>query len=190
MTQGDEISVIDPREDTDSVVPAEAPDLSGFMLQVFPELSGSAIPARANLGRRDYEAAFDLLARVADGFQLMAERCQSLEEEIRTVQRHASDSVKSAEGETKRWQHLATTLKTHLDDCEKRLAEMAQRVKVAESRLAAGQELVMAAEQHASAAIDLTTLFHDKIVAAFGAGSKAHAALALVAPSGHGDTQG
>ncbi len=190
MTQGDEVFVIDPQDADAAFAPAKVPDIGGFMLQVFPELNGSAMPTKAVLERRDYEAAFDLLARVADAFQLMGERCQTLEEEIRTVQRQASDSVNAAEDETKRWQHLASTLKSHLEDGERRLADMTQRVKVAESRLAAGQELVMAAEQHASAAIDLTTLFHDKIVAAFGAGSKAHAALAFVAKPGADELQG
>ena len=169
-----------------AVPPAEdrpaAPDLGSFMRRVFRDpADAQGGPPKVALLRRDYEMAFDLLTRASSAFQVLMARCQQLEAEIRQVKDQAWADVDAANQVKKQWQQLAATLKMHLEDSDSQLTALKQRIEASEARVAAEQEAAQAAEQHAAVAIDLTTLFHDKIVAAFGIGSPAHSALDAVA---------
>ena len=169
-----------------------APDFGSFMRQVFPEVRTAAEATlgsiatttraqNASLLRRDYETAFTLLQRASDAFPALLQHCQKLEGEIRRVRSDAREQVETAAGEIQQWQQIAVALKMHIEESEHQIAVMRKRLAAAEERLAAGQSLAQAAEQQASLAIGITTLFHDKIVDAFGVGSAAHAALDAVA---------
>ncbi len=164
-----------------------APDFGSFMRQVFPEartaeetVLGGMPTTRgqaASLMRRDYEAAFRLLQRASDAIPALLQQCQSLEGEVRRVRAESLATVQSANGETQQWQQIAVAMKMHIEESEHQIGLMRKRLAAAEERLAADHRLAQAAEQQASLAIGITTLFHDKIVDAFGVGSAAHAAL-------------
>lgn len=183
------------------------PDFGSFLRQVFPERqpvlehqdlpdigSGEdgvvgALTTRgpgAALMRRDYETAFTLLQRASDAFPSLLRHCQQLEAEINRLQADRQAEVQNARGEMQQWQQVALAMKMHIEENEHQIALLRKRLAAAEERLEAGQTLTQAAEQQASLAIGITTLFHDKIIDAFGVGSAAHAALDTLAQGGLG----
>lgn len=187
----------------DSRINAAVPDFSSFLRHVFPERQGSlerpvspdvrgvddgvlgGLTTRglgASLMRRDYETAFTLLQRASDAFPVLLRHSQELEAEIS----HVKSDLQSARGETQQWQQIALALKMHIEENEQQIASLRKRLAAAEEHLEAGQSLTEVAEQQASLAIGITTLFHDKIIDAFGVGSAAHTALDTLAQGGLG----
>ena len=137
--------------------------------------------ASSSLSRRDYDTAFTLLQRASTTFPALLRHCQQLESELRRVRVEAASDLQSARGETQQWQQIAVAMKMHIEEGEHQIEILRKRLESAEERLAAGQSIVKAAEQQASFALGLTTLFHDKIIDAFGVGSPAHPTLDAVA---------
>lgn len=192
---------------TESRLATAVPDFGSFLRQVFPERQ---LPAErpafpelrsaedgvlgglttrgggAALMRRDYETAFMLLQRASDAFPALLRHCQQLETEINHLRADRQAEVQDARGETQQWQQIALAMKMHIEENEHQIALLRKRLEAAEERLEAGQSMTQAAEQQASLAIGITTLFHDKIIDAFGVGSAAHAALDTVAQGGLG----
>lgn len=192
---------------SESRVATAVPDFGSFLRQVFPErqlsLEPHAFPelrstedgvlgglvtrgAGAALMRRDYETAFTLLQRASDAFPALLRHCQQLEAEISHLRADREADVQDARGETQQWQQIALTMKMHIEENEHQMELLRKRLEAAEERLEAGQSLTQAAEQQANLAIGITTLFHDKIIDAFGVGSAAHTALDTVAQGGLG----
>lgn len=172
---------------------AAVPDFGSFLRQVFPEvrsaedgvLGGLATRSpNAVLLRRDYETAFTLLQRASDAVPALLRHCQQLEADIKHIRSQAQAEVQDARGETQQWQQIALAMKMHIEESDHQVALLRKRLAAAEERLQAGQTLTQAAEQQASLAIGITTLFHDKIIDAFGVGSAAHAALDTLAQGG------
>ncbi len=162
------------------------PDLDSFMRRIFSEAADQREPPpgpRALL-RRDYETALNLLQRASDAFPVLMRQCQKLENEIRQLRVQAQADLNAANQVTDQWHQLALALKAKVDENEVEIARLKQRIEAAEERMAAGQQHADAVQQQASVAIGITTLFHDKIVEAFGVGSQAHAALDLIAKGG------
>ena len=187
---------------TDSRITTAVPDFGSFLRHVFPERQLSlehrglpdvrsvddgvlgALTTRgpgAALMRRDYETAFTLLQRASDAFPSLLRHCQELEAELDRVRADRQAEVQDARGETQQWQQVALAMKMHIEENEHQIGLLRKRLAAAEERLEAGQTLTEAAEQQASFAIGITTLFHDKIIDAFGVGSAAHAALDTLA---------
>ena len=161
---------------------AGLPDLGTFMRHVFHSTASAADDGSGGTAlSRNYETAFDLLARASEAFQLLSDRCQQLEAELRGVKEKAWADVEAASDTTKQWQQLASALKMHLEDSEQRVGVLKDKLKDAEARLAEARERAGTADQQAASAMDLTIRFHDKIVAAFGIGSQAHASLDALA---------
>lgn len=174
----------------DARVTTSVPDFGSFLRQVFPEvrsaedgmLGGLATHGpSAVLLRRDYETAFTLLQRASDAVPALLRHCQQLEAEVNHVQSEAQAALQDARGETQHWQQIALAMKMHIEESEHQIALLRKRLAAAEERLQADQSLTHAAEQQASLALGITTLFHDKIIDAFGVGSAAHAALDALA---------
>ena len=69
----------------------------------------------------------------------------------------------------------------HLEDSEHRVGLLKEKVRDVEARLIEARDRAGASELQAASAMDLTIRFHDKIVAAFGIGSQAHASLDALA---------
>jgi hypothetical protein len=163
----------------------QLPGLDTFMQRVFEQSSpdGSALDevGAQTLLRRDYETAFNLLQRASEAFPVLMRQCQRLEGEVRQIRVQAKADITAANGVTEQWHQLAMALKDKLDESERELAATRQRLSVAEMQMASDRRQADDAEHQASIAIGITTLFHDKIVEAFGVGSQAHSALDLVA---------
>ena len=177
----------------DTRVAVSVPDFGSFLRQVFPEVRGAGDGVLGNLAtrspngallRRDYETAFTLLQRASDAVPALLRQCQQLETEIGHVRAEAQAAVQDARGETQQWQQVALAMKMHIEESEHQIAFLRKRLAAAEERLQEGQSLTQAAEQQASLAIGITTLFHDKIIDAFGVGSAAHVALDTLAQGG------
>lgn len=168
-----------------------APDFSSFMRLVFPE--GAAGAGRetgaltttgwssSSLVRRDYETALTLLQRASETFPALLHHCQQLESDLRRLRIDAEGEIAAAKGESQRWRQIAVAMKMHIEESEHQVEILRKRLDAAEERLAAGQTITKAAERQASLALGITTLFHDKIIDAFGVGSPAHATLDAVA---------
>lgn len=190
-----------PAAPSDAPVAVAVPDFGSFLRQIFPERPDAARLQKPSelrsaedsvLGalttrsppaspvRRDYETAFTLLQRASDAVPALLDRCQQLEAEIT----HRQADVQDARGETQQWQQIALAMKMHIEENEHQIALLRKRLAAAEERLDEGQSLTQAAEQQASVAIGITTLFHDKIIDAFGVGSAAHRALDTLAQGG------
>ena len=138
-------------------------------------------PQQAVKSRRDYETAFGLLDHASKALDTLLSRCQQLEAQIVEVNERSRADAAAAEEVTAQWQKLATAMKSQVEEYEKRLGAMKQRAEIAEARADAVKERAYAAEQVASEKEDLSTRFHDKVVAAFGIGSRAHGVLEAVA---------
>lgn len=174
----------------DARLATAVPDFGSFLRQVFPEVRGAeegmagGLATRSSNGvllRRDYETAFTLLQRASDAVPALLRHSQQLEADITHVRSEGQAAVQDARGETQQWQQIALAMKMHIEENEHQIALLRKRLTAAEERLEAGQSLTQAAEQQASLAIGITTLFHDKIIDAFGVGSAAHAALDTLA---------
>ena len=160
------------------------PDFDSFMQRVFEQTAnggGRADPNDTSLLRRDYETAFNLLQRASEAFPVLMRRCERLEGEMRDVRSQAQAEIAAAHGVTDQWHQLAAALKEKYEESERELEGVRQRLLAAEAEVVAGRRQIVEAEHQASVAVGITTLFHDKIVEAFGVGSPAHVALDLIA---------
>ena len=161
-------------------------DLDGFMRRVFGPGSEAigALTAQLN-GRsplpRDYETAYNLLQRATEAFPVLMRRCEVAEAEVVEIRSQAQAEVAAAREVAAQWHHLALALKEKLEETETQITALEERVATAEADLATGRRQIDDAEQQAHVAMGITTLFHDKIVEAFGVGSPAHATLDILA---------
>lgn len=172
-----------------------APDFGSFMRQVFPDGSGDggatvtalwgALPPA--LVRRDYDVALTLVKRAAEAIPALLRHCQQLETDLRRIRAEAAADLEAANGEVQQWQQIAVAMKMHIEENEHEIALMRKRVMAAEERLTTGHTI---AQQQAHRAMEITTMFHDKIVDAFGVGSPAHAALDAAQMPDKGDQRG
>lgn len=167
---------------------AAVPDFGSFMRRVFPEderpaeheNDGALVSTSrgaVSLLRRDYETAFSILHRASEAFPALMRQCQMLEAEVRQMRMETEADLAAAGNEKLRWQQLAVALKNRLEDSDREIAQLRKRLESSEQRVVAGRQLASAAQQKASLAIGITTLFHDKIVESFGVGSPAHSTL-------------
>lgn len=165
------------------------PDFASLMHKVVQQTGVPAEQLQSNKPRRDYETAFGLLDQASTALDTLLQRCQQLEQQVTDVTERAQAEAAAAEDVTSQWQKLATAMKVQVEEYEKRMLAMKQRAEAAEARAAAIQNRALAAEQAASEKEDLSTRFHDKVVAAFGIGSRAHGVLEAVAKGAIPDGQ-
>ncbi len=138
--------------------------------------------------RRDFDRAEELLDRAAQAFSVLMDRCQTLEHDLdnanEQAQAQAAEQVKTIE----QWKRLASDLKEQINAAEVSAKALQTRCEAAEARASAAEQKATALEQasmqaaqHAAVAEQLSTKLHDKVVAAFGIGSRAHPVLEAVA---------
>lgn len=156
-------------------------DFTSLMHKVSQQSVGDPDQAQPAKPRRDYETAFGLLDQASTALDTLLNRCQQLEMRVVEVSERAKAEAEAAEDVAAQWQKLAGAMKAQVDEYERRLAAMKQRAETAEAKAEAIQSRVSVAEQAASEKEDLSTRFHDKVVAAFGIGSRAHGVLEAVA---------
>lgn len=144
--------------------------------------------AQPGAPRRDFDMATELLDRAGQAFDLLINRCQILEHDLddanERAQAHASEQDETIE----QWKRLASGLKAQVDASEQAAAALKARCEAAEARAATAEQRASALERasrqaaaHAATADQLSTKLHDKVVAAFGIGSRAHPVLEAVA---------
>ena len=75
------------------------------------------------------------------------------------------------------WQSLARATKSQLEECEKRLATMKQVADAAATRTEEVKERLESLQHAAAEEADQSARFHDKIISAFGTGSRTQSAL-------------
>ena len=137
---------------------------------------------------RDFDTAAELLERAAKAFDLLMDRCQTLEQDLDSAnalaQAHAAEQAEAIE----QWKRLASGLKAQVDAAEDAATALKERCEAAEERASAAEQRATALEHasrqaagHAATAEQLSTKLHDKVVAAFGIGSRAHPVLEAVA---------
>ena len=138
--------------------------------------------------RRELDRAEELFERAAQAFDVLIDRCQTLERDLNTMseqaQAQAAEQVKTIE----QWNGLASDLKEQINAADVSAQAFKARCEAAEARASVAEQIATALErasmqaaQHAVVAEQLSTKLHDKVVAAFGIGSRAHPVLEAVA---------
>ncbi len=137
--------------------------------------------------RRDFDTAAELLDRASQAFDLLINRCQALEHDLEDANEGARARATEQDEMIEQWKRLASGLKAQIDTSEQAAAALKVRCETAEARAAAAEQKVVALERasrqaaaHAATADQLSTKLHDKVVAAFGIGSRAHPVLEAV----------
>lgn len=166
-------------------------DIDKLMRKVFDrplQIPTPAAQAPRIQPRRDPETAFDLIDRAAKAFDVLLSRSQQLEAELHAVTEHSKIELATQQKVAEDWKKLASEMKAHAEETERRLEVMKARSDASEARANAAErraaelsEESRSAFLHAQAAESRSTEFHDKVVATFGAGTRAHAALEVVA---------
>lgn len=138
--------------------------------------------------RRDFDMAAELLDRASQAFDLLINRCQILEHDLNDASERAQAQAAEQEATIEQWKRLASGFKAQLDASEQAAAALKARCDAAESRAAMAEQRATALERasaqaaaHAATADQLSTKLHDKVVSAFGIGSRAHPVLEAVA---------
>lgn len=138
--------------------------------------------------RRDFDMATELLDRAAEAFDLLINRCQRLERDLDDANERAQAQVAERDDTIAQWKRLASGLKAQVEESEQAVAALKSRCDAGEARAvmaeqrASGLERASAqAANHAAMAEKLSTKLHDKVVSAFGIGSRAHPVLEAVA---------
>lgn len=151
-----------------------------------PEAASEAAPDTPP--RRDFDMATELLDRASRAFDLLITRCQKLERDLDEAHERADAQAAEQVEVIEQWKRLASGLKAQLDVAEGASSAMKQRCDAAEARAALAEQRTTAMERasaqaagHAAMAESLSTRLHDKVVAAFGIGSRAHPVLEAVA---------
>lgn len=127
--------------------------------------------------RRDFRAAIALIERASATIDSLQARCRQLEAEASGIRKRAKLEVKAAEALADDWQKLARATKGQLEASERRLGLTKQYAEAAEERAELAKQRLEAMQQIAAAEAEQFARIHDRIVAAFGVGSRAHLAL-------------
>lgn len=144
--------------------------------------------AQPEAPRRDFDMATGLLDRASQAFDLLINRCQALEQDLDDTAERAQARATEQDDTIEQWKRLASGLKAQAEASEQAAAALKMRCETAEARAAAAEQRIVALERtsrevatHAATADELSTKLHDKVVAAFGIGSRAHPVLEAVA---------
>ena len=145
-------------------------------------------PAQSVQSSRDFDMAIELLERAAQGFDLLVSRCQRLEKDLEQETERATAHAAQQNEAIEQWKRLASGLKDQAEALEQETATLKQRCVAAEARAGRAEAQVTALEKasaeaasQAALAEQLSTKLHDKVVTAFGIGSRAHPVLEAVA---------
>lgn len=151
-----------------------------------PEVVQSAV--QSVHPRRDFDTASDLLNRASQAFDVLINRCQKLERDVDEVTEQARARSAEHEGMIEHLKRLATGLKAQLDAADQASASLKSRLDAAETRAAMAEQRATGLERTSAQAVGqaamaewLSTKLHDKVVSAFGIGSRAHPVLEAVA---------
>ncbi len=178
-------------------LPADEAGIDALMREFFQKTSSAGgsegtmvgVPADyAAAPRRDFDMATELLDRASQAFDMLMDRCQGLEHDLDSANEQARIRGAEQEEMAEQWKRLASGLKAQVDTAEQASAALKARCDAAETRAALAEQRASALERasaqsaaHAATADQLSTKLHDRVVAAFGIGSRAHPVLEAVA---------
>lgn len=138
--------------------------------------------------KRDFDMASELLDRASQAFDILLSRCQRLEHEVGEANDRAEARAAEQDAAVAQWQRVALGFKAQLETAEQGAAAMKARCDAAEARAAMAEQRASALERasaqaasQAALAENASTKLHDKVVSAFGIGSRAHPVLEAVA---------
>ena len=172
---------------------AATTDIDTLIRKVFDRPAALATPVETrSQSRRDPETAFDLLDRAAAAFDILLNRSQQLEQQMQDAAERARMELAKQQKVADDWKKLASGMKAHAEETERRFEVMKTRSDAAEARALAAETRSAALEKSSQAAAlkvaaaeSRSSEFHDRVVASFGMGSRAYVALeaASSAPS-------
>ncbi len=152
------------------------------------EVNGATVGSRDGAPRRDFDMATELLDRASQAFDLLINRCQTLERDLDEERERGRARAAEQDETIEQWKRLASGLKGQVDVLEQASAASKARSDAAEARALAAERKLVAQERasaqaaaRAATSDQLSTKLHDKVVAAFGIGSRAHPVLEAVA---------
>lgn len=152
------------------------------------EADRAGMTAQPSAPRRDFDMAAELLDRASQAFNLLINRCQILEHDLNDASERAEARAAEQEATIEQWKRLASGFKAQIDASEQAVAALKARCDAAEARAVKAEQAMAKLERasaqaaaHAAAANQLSTKLHDKVISAFGIGSRAHPVLEAVA---------
>ena len=170
-------------------------DIDLLMRRFFDQTQGEVAnpvqakpPAPPATSTRDFDAAAEILDRASQAFDILIGRCQRLEQALEQETERASAHAAEQDEAIEQWKRLASGLKVQAETLEQETAMLKQRCVAAESRADQAEARATALEKasaqaagQAAMAEELSTKLHDKVVTAFGLGSRAYPVLEAVA---------
>ena len=163
-------------------------------LQQKPTVSGMEAvdsddtPTAQSAPRRDFDMTTELLDRASQAFDLLINRCQTLEHDLEDANERAQAHATEQNEVIVQLKQIASKLKEQLEVSEQAMMSLRNRCNAVEARAVKAEEKAKALEaasiqaaEHAALAESLSTRLHDKVVSAFGIGSRAHPVLEAVA---------
>lgn len=140
----------------------------------------SAEPHEPEVRENRYVGAFDLLESAAKALEFLEGRRDDLETALQTVSRRAEESAAASADRAAEWQRFAAGLKARNAELERQVAMLGRRAELAEAQCGTEKERADTAERRAGEAQQLLRGLHDKVMSAFGQGTKAYDILSVV----------
>ena len=157
-------------------------------------LTDTAAAAQPALPRRDFDMATELLDRAVKAFDVLIDRCQSLDHELDDEREQARTRTAEHEKAVEHWKQLASGFEARAAGFERRGAALETRCDAAGARADMAEQKAAMLERasaqaiaYAATADQLSTKLHDRVVSAFGLGSRARPVLEAVATRTAGD---
>ncbi|MGI3902335.1 MAG: hypothetical protein ACRYGP_02835 [Janthinobacterium lividum] len=145
-------------------------------------------PAPPATSPLDFDTAAEILDRASRAFDILIGRCQRLEQALEQETERASAHAAEQDEAIEQWKRLASGLKVQAETLEQETAMLKQRCVAAEFRADQAEARAIALEKasaqaagQAAMAEQLSIKLHDKVVTAFGLGSRAYPVLEAVA---------
>ena len=129
------------------------------------------------LPRPEADRAFDLIGEVSNMLPALATKCAELDATIAATRQQAKDDLEKIAEAALQWQRRAESLKQQTAEVAQATADFKRRAEAAEAE---AQLLSSEAEKLKRSAIEaatFNTLFQQKIVASFGAGTQGRIAI-------------
>lgn len=138
--------------------------------------------------RRDFDTAFELLGRASQAFDLLISRCQILDHDLDDANERLRVQAVEKDETIEQWKRLASGLKAQAQAAKRDASALRGRCETAEARATAAERKLETLRhvsnevaERAAAADTISTKLHDRVVAAFGRGSRAHPVLEAIA---------
>ena len=124
--------------------------------------------------------ALELLAEVSEALPAVLARCRALEAALATSRETGRAELEAANEVIREWQGIAETTRAQLEAADDNATALRHRAEAAEATLEVVRGDVDRAQQAAAEAECLSSLFEEKVMAAFGVGTPGHSIMESV----------